>query len=103
MKETCNHDPQDERESVSCEINFAKLMLEKELTFIATIAKITALTELLSQYEPGNSDRFWEVCSGLSEILSDIVAECHSYKEAVDMFLTEDIPEPHGKKREKHK
>ncbi len=51
-----------------------KLISEKELAFIATVTKITALAELLGEYEPGNPDRFWDTCTGLSEILSGIAS-----------------------------
>ncbi|ULQ60407.1 hypothetical protein K7I13_03610 [Brucepastera parasyntrophica] len=87
MDENHNHDPNTEHE----------LTQEKELAFIAALNKITTLSELLGQYEPVNPDKFWETCSGISAILSDIAAACYVYKETVVMLLPETGPGACGK------
>ncbi len=64
--------------------------------FLLTVSKLTAMTELIRQYEPAGHDGTWEAFQGIAQIIEEITDECHNFRantmeifEAVDNSLCE--------------
>ncbi len=67
------------------ETNFAKLKNEIEQNseqFLLTVSKLTAMSELMRQYEPDGHDEAWEAFQGIAQIIEEITDECHTFHES---------------------
>ncbi len=52
------------------------------LHFLSTVSKLTAMTELIRQYEPAGHDESWEALQGIAQIIGEITDECHIFRES---------------------
>jgi hypothetical protein len=78
---------------------FVKLKDELEQNgeqFFLTVSKLTAMTELIRQYEPAGHDETWEAFQGIAQIIGEITDECYTFRtstmeifQAVDNTLCE--------------
>jgi hypothetical protein len=81
----------------NCDLNEMRKMIEQNgEQFLATVSKLTAMTELIRQYEPDGHDEAWEVFQGIAQIIEEITDECHTFRastmeifQALDKNLSE--------------